>query len=132
MSMTNNTYPAESFSEFKETYKSRQYSSLKEQDYTCLPNLRVYPPKVEFNSNSQTQVVTLMNNNSYPVKLNRLTVTHGYQIEYDLPEFIRPTESVEVSVKARGNVEVGSTGYLMVFLDQEKGLFAAELYTEPF
>jgi len=123
-------YPTETFDKFKETYEETQHSSDKVQDYTCLPNFRIYPDKAEFTTTTREQVFTIVNDNSHPVKIDRVTSTPGYALGFQLPDYVRAGESVEVKVTALG--DAADPGHLIVFLDQERGLFAAELTTVPF
>lgn len=123
-------YPIETFDKFKETYEETQHSSNTVQDYTCLPNFRIYPDKAEFTTTSREQVFTIVNANAHPVKIDRVTSTPGYDLEFELPEYVRATESINVRVTALGDAT--DPGHLIVFLDQERGLFAAELTTVPF
>lgn len=123
-------YPTETFDEFNERYKSTQHSSCKKQDYTCLPKFRIYPDKVEFTAISREQIFTIVNANSHPVKIDRVTSTPGYELEFELPDYVRANESIEVRVTALG--DAADPGHLIIFLDQERGLFAAELTTIPF
>lgn len=128
--MSETTYPTETFDEFIETYEPTQHSSYKEQDYTCLPKFRVYPDKAEFTTISREQTITIVSANAHPVKIDRVTSTPGYELEFELPDYVRAGDSVEVKVTALG--DAADPGHLIVFLDQERGLFAAELTTIPF
>lgn len=120
----------EHFDVFNETYESTQQSSQAFKVLNCLPELKVYPPQIDFSPINIKGTITIVNDGSHPIKINRIEATPGYAVVYELPEYLRAHSSIQVEVIIEGDITEDGSGYLLLFLDQNKGMFAANLVTK--
>lgn len=120
----------EHFDVFNETYESTQQSSQASKVLNCLPQLKMYPPQIDFSPTNTKGTITIVNDGSHPIKINRIEATPGYAVVYELPEYLRAHSSMQVEVIIEGDITENGSGYLLLFLDQNKGMFAANLVTK--